>query len=179
MGKLSRTKGRAFEQDIARRLRARWPHLTVRRSQQGDKAYEPDVVVEGVPLWLECQCAAKPTSLVKLAQAERDVERFTETMLPVVVWRKSGERTTWATMRLGTLLKSFAPESHHRVGLGVVQDDTVVTLDLDEWLQCVEIQETRPTRTVHNYRCPALPSVDGGKDGRPYGACNCAAKEAT
>lgn len=33
----------------------------------------------------------------------------------------------------------------------------------------------RAERIVHSYRCPALPSANGGEDGRPYGPCSCGA----
>jgi hypothetical protein len=142
MGASQRTKGHSFERDIARRLRARWPHLTVRRSQQGDKAYEPDVVIENVPLWVECCVGAKPNPLVKLAQAERDVERFTAVMCPVVVWRRSGERTTWATMRPTTMLMTWGG-IFDEVLYQSEAPNLVLTVDFDEWLQCVDLPETR------------------------------------
>jgi len=142
MAKLSRTKGHSHERAVAAAYRARWPHLTVRRSQQADKAYEPDVVVEGVPLWTECCVGAKPNPVVKLEQAERDVERFTEEMLAVVVWRKSGERTTWATMRAHTLLASWGGEFDALL-YSVSAPDMVVTVDFDEWLAAVDLRETR------------------------------------
>jgi len=142
MAKLSRTKGHNHERAVAAAYRARWPHLTVRRSQQADKAYEPDVVVEGVPLWTECCVGAKPDPLAKLAQAERDVSRFTETMLPVVVWRRSGTQTTYATMRHDTLLRTtclYINESN----VPNDPDDLVVTVDFDAWLAAVDLPETR------------------------------------
>lgn len=139
MGLMQRRKGRRFEQDVATAFRQRWPHLTVRRAQQSGGAFEPDVVVEGVPLWTECCVGAKPNPLVKLAQAERDVERFTEMMLPVVVWRKSGEWTMRATMRLGVLLET----TRANFSLSYQSSDLVITVDFDEWLACVDLAEAR------------------------------------
>jgi len=140
MGAMQRRKGHDFERDIARRLRARWPHLTVRRSQQGDKAYEPDVVVEGVPLWLECQCAAKPAPLAKLEQAERDVERFAERPHPIVVWRKSGERTTRVTMATGTLLETCGWSGWESSSPSEAHASVAVTLDFELWLAAVNLE---------------------------------------
>jgi hypothetical protein len=137
-----RRKGHDFERAVASAIRRRWPHLVVRRSQQGHKAFEPDVVVEGVNLWTECFIGAKPNPLAKLEQAERDTERFTETMLPVVVWRKSGERTTWATMRVVVLMESLG-ERCRQVAFDTWVPDIVVTVDFGEWLANVDLPETR------------------------------------
>lgn len=137
MGKLSRTKGHAHERAVAAAIRARFPHLTVRRSLQSHQAFEPDVVVEGVPLWLECFCGAKPNPLAKLAQAERDVERFTTPMYPAVVWRKSGSQTTYATMRLETLLCTMG------MGALVTMPELVVTVEFDGWLCALDMPELR------------------------------------
>lgn len=113
MSKMQRTKGRAFEQAVARDLRQLWPGADIHRSSQAERAREPDVVLSGVvppgarPLWLELQDAAAPTPLVKLLQAERDVaERAPWTdgvRLPVVVWHKLRERTLNVTTRLWVL----------------------------------------------------------------------------
>ena len=72
MGKLSRTKGRSYEQRIANVLRAQWPGIEVRRSSQADRAVNSDVYITNAPLklerlWLECQDSRKPTPTVKLA----------------------------------------------------------------------------------------------------------------
>jgi hypothetical protein len=134
MGALQRTKGHNFERDIAALYRRRWPTATVRRSLQSHAAFEPDVVIEGdVPdvvarLWTECQCSNNPTPLVKLEQAERDCAKSTETLYPVVVWRKSGSRTTYATCRLDTLVELFGDS---RVSGG----HFVVTVALDDLLR--------------------------------------------
>jgi hypothetical protein len=114
MGLMQRRKGRAFEQAIARRLRATFPTATVRRALQAQRAFNSDVFLEGVPdplsrLWLELQDAREPTPLVKLLQAERDVARVglprlndplgSRPWIPVVVWHRTAERTIWATLR--------------------------------------------------------------------------------
>lgn len=119
-----RKKGHDFERLVANRYRERWPDRVVRRGNQSHKAFEPDVVIEGSTLWSECQCAAKPTPLAKLAQAERDCPE----QPIVVVWRKTGAKTINATMRLGTLLEL------NGMGHMLRAADQVVTLDFDEWI---------------------------------------------
>lgn len=120
MGRMQREKGKRFERLIADELRRRWPEAVVRRASQAERADNPDVFCEGIPvlerLWLELQDARAPTPEAKLAQAEADVlawqarrgfgvdrlgpgERW-----PIVVWHRLGERTTYATTRLCTLL---------------------------------------------------------------------------
>lgn len=138
MGASQRTKGHNFERAIANAFRKRWPHLAdrIRRSQQAHQAFEPDVVIEGVPLWVECQCSRKPTPMAKLEQAEGDIARCAIDMVPVAVWRKSGERSAKATMRWWALAESTGcdmPDS---------MDDRllVVTVDFDEWLDRVDLE---------------------------------------
>lgn len=115
MSKLSRTKGRAFEQRVARELREAMPRATVRRSQQAHRAYEPDVVVEGdAPgiarrLWLELTDSRAPSPLDKLAQSERDSAHCLE-WLPVVVWHRKGAKSVQVTARLGTLCEVLGGE---------------------------------------------------------------------
>jgi hypothetical protein len=112
MPMMQRRKGKVFEREIASTLRAVFPLATVHRSSQADRAYHPDVVVDGnAPLlarclWLELQDARAPTPLDKLAQAERDCERLSQTLfrIPVVVWHKYRERSVQATLRLDALM---------------------------------------------------------------------------
>lgn len=138
-GLRSRRKGHDFERYVADLYRETWPSATVRRSSQGDGAHEPDVVVEGdAPhvirrLWSECQHAAVPTPLIKLTQAERDVAASpTKVGIPIVVWRKTGNRTSYVTTRLWTF---FA------LGLATVAIDAeemTVTIDLAEFLAAMK-----------------------------------------
>lgn len=118
MGLMQREKGKRFEREIAGILRERWPSAIVRRASQAERADNPDVFVEGGPpllgrLWLELQDARKPTPEAKLEQAERDSSAWfmrreeRERRLPIVIWHRLGERSTWATMRLTTLLRLY------------------------------------------------------------------------
>lgn len=112
MGLLSRTKGKRFEQQIARVLRAHWPAAIVRRASQAERADNPDVFVEGGPpvlsrLWLELNDARVPRPLEKLQQAESDIEQWLRrrpmalvNRMPAVVWHRLGERTSYVTTRL-------------------------------------------------------------------------------
>ena len=100
-GRLSRTKGGAFERKIVRMLKARLPHATIRRGKQSHLADEPDVVVAGGGdqlwdrLWLELQDARTPTPELKAKQADRDSG---EESLPIAVTHKLGAKTIQATM---------------------------------------------------------------------------------
>ena len=133
MSKLSTTKGKVFERRIAAQLRTLWPDAVVRRASQADRAHQSDVCVTGGPpilarLWLELQDSRNPTPLAKLEQAEQDVlsgacfER-----LPVVIWHRTNERTTHATMRLWVM---DVLRGVYRSGSS--EDLTVVTIDAQD-----------------------------------------------
>jgi hypothetical protein len=127
----SKAKGRSFEQSVASDMRAVFdaPELLgafkeaktakdlrelqkrslVRRGRQGEGATEPDVIVSGTKLWLECQNASRAAScpLKKLEQAERDTKYVGSDRYEVALCHVTGERKSTATMRLGTFLKLF------------------------------------------------------------------------
>lgn len=119
MGLLSRTKGKVFERKVANVLRKAWQGVDIRRASQADKAFQSDVyAVNGNEvqqrLWIECQDSRKPTPETKLQQAERDIAgvyvidmrdvlKVQPSRLPVVVWHRIGERTSYATTRLWVL----------------------------------------------------------------------------
>jgi hypothetical protein len=150
MGLMSRNKGKRFERDIAARIRTRFG-CDVRRASQAERADNPDIFVpHGVApfkltrLWMELQDARQPTPEKKLEQAERDAyawqDKRTEHGLgyvprwPVVIWHRLGERTSYATMRVNTLLDIVQPipdaESELR---------EVVTVELDAFLRMLEV----------------------------------------
>lgn len=136
MSKLSRTKGGVFERRIARELREAMPRATVRRSQQAERAYEPDVVVEGCAptiarrLWLELTDSRTPSPLDKLAQAERDTAGHTRPPCPLclVVWHRTGAKSVQVTARLGVLCEVLGGDPTPVAGWLAVP----VTVD---WLQ--------------------------------------------
>lgn len=118
LGRRSRTKGSSFERTIKNRLKQvlglSWPGVVIRRSVQADRAYEPDVVIEGVDvpelirdLWLECNHSKEPNPGVKLAQALRDssIARMAtgRHRIPMVVWRRNKARTDNVTTTLAWL----------------------------------------------------------------------------
>lgn len=116
-------KGKKFELVVRDHLRlvAReepWiSGLTVRRSSQAERAWNADLIIEGVDavpgwllgLWLECEHANDPDPRAKFAQATRDVARYcTRTgrpRWPVIVWRRTGGRVLNATTSVDTLLQ--------------------------------------------------------------------------
>jgi hypothetical protein len=69
----SRTKGHGYEREVAKDYRELG--LEAKRGLQGRGAEECDVVLEGLPLWIECQCSNKPTVFKKLEQAQRDTPK--------------------------------------------------------------------------------------------------------
>jgi hypothetical protein len=70
MGKLSRVKGRAWEQEVARIFREWFPAWTnIRRSRQSHKGDE-GADVEGTPLWIECKIGKRIDVVAALRQAE-------------------------------------------------------------------------------------------------------------
>lgn len=115
MGLMQRNKGKRFERHIANMLRNHWPHAVIRRASQAERADNPDVFIEGGPdvlarLWLELTDARAPHPLAKLEQAERDIEQWLRrrpmalvNRIPVVVWHRLGERTSYVTTRLWVL----------------------------------------------------------------------------
>jgi hypothetical protein len=118
-GKLSRTKGKEFERWLARDLRELIGEPAVesagdvrtsrvRRGEQGHGAVHPDVRVEGLPFWFECQHAARPDPEAKLQQARADSAVSGEKWIPVAVVRRSGARgkhQVQVCMYLGDLLE--------------------------------------------------------------------------
>lgn len=148
MSKLSRTKGKVFERQVARQLGKLWPGATVHRSSQADRAYHADVVIEGdapmlaLRLWLELNDARDPQPLKKLAQAERDIAAIhwfkrPHSALPVVVWHRLAERTVWATMRASTLcvLLRAAPDqttlNEALVAMALTLEEEVLPVTVD------------------------------------------------
>ena len=109
MSAMQRRKGRSFEQQIATAYRGLLPHRVVRRSLQAHQPFEPDVVIEGVPVWTECQDARHPTPEKKHQQAVRDIAKAKQhgvihaNVLPVVVWHRIRERESWATFEWSDL----------------------------------------------------------------------------
>ncbi len=156
MGKLSRTKGRSFEQHVATAYRMLWPAAAVRRSLQAHQPFEPDVVVEGgapewaLRLWTECQHARGCTPLVKLAQAERDIKALKKSLtalgssfsarLPVVVWREHGTSKIQLTTRLWVLGEVFARRGERLSWVPLVDgaQDLIITLEFATLIELIK-----------------------------------------
>lgn len=107
MSRMQREKGKRYERDIARVLRAAFAGADVHRSSQADRARNSDVVATGHPvlecLWLELQDARHPTPVAKLEQAERDIAARRAGRLPVVIWHRIRERASQVTTRLSVI----------------------------------------------------------------------------
>jgi len=145
-GKLARSKGRSFEQKIARLLRERFPKATVRRALQSHRAYEPDLVIEGAVsevvsnLWLELTTGRKAHLIVgqKMEQAHRDISRAhkksveASRRIPVVIWHRMREQQVWATLSLRDLfILGGAVQTLLTVG---IVEEAPVTLHLEDFL---------------------------------------------
>jgi len=92
MGKLSRTKGCAFERHIANRLKLIYPHARRGIGQARAGGEVPDV--DGTPMWIECKHERRPNPFAALKQARL---ALTDTREPtkyaggvVVIARKQG-----------------------------------------------------------------------------------------
>lgn len=138
MGLISRRKGRAFEQRIAREFRQRWPEALVRRASQAERADNPDVFIEGgapllSSLWLEMHDARNPIVVKKLAQAERDVRdlHVPRSCVPIVIWHKLGERSIQVTMRSWAFAWFAYDEAHP-------DSEYVVTMDFGSFMRLIE-----------------------------------------
>lgn len=121
MSKSQRTKGHSWERDVAAYFREWFPVRVVRRSQQGDRAYEPDVVVEpfwdngATPcepdpagLWPECISSNRPPIWEKLEQAIRDVEAAKSGKLPCVFAKRTQGKGTKGYEVVVMRLEDFA-----------------------------------------------------------------------
>lgn len=178
MSKMSRDKGKRFECAVAAQLRELWPGASVHRSSQADRAYRPDVVIDGSAaphlaqrLWLELNDARDPRPVAKLLQAEEDVAAqevrgddaviIRGSWLPVVVWHRTGVRhvATKATMRLGTLivLSGGEGEDGEESSWRYIGTNLVVTC---EWEALLAMAWTAPPRT------PAASGLGGILDER-------------
>ena len=100
MGKMSRTKGHAFERFVARLLRVSFPDA--RRGKQYTGGREADV--EGTPFRIECKrLAAATLGDVERAidQGEGDAHEHSDDR-PVVAIHRSDRRQALVTMKLST-----------------------------------------------------------------------------
>ena len=101
----SRRKGHDWERVVARRLRDVLGVEARRGLQYRDGAEAPDIIIEGLPLHIECKAGKRPPILAALEQAERDAA---EGAIPVVVV-KADKREPTVTMRLEDWLAVIAP----------------------------------------------------------------------
>jgi Holliday junction resolvase len=158
MGAMQRRKGKVYEREVARILRAEFPTADVRRTSQADRAGNSDVIVTGAPLleqlWLELNDARDPNPLVKLQQAEHDIELARPSRggvairLPVVIWHRIRERSHQVTTRLWVLDAirgcphgAFEELAKHGP-LDVDLDEAAVTLDLCEFIAILKALAT-------------------------------------
>lgn len=103
-GRRSREKGARWEREVARRVRDVLG-VEARRGFQYRGAEAPDIIIEGLPLHIECKAGKRPPILAALEQAERDAA---EGAIPVVVVKPDKKEPT-VTMRLEDWLAVIAP----------------------------------------------------------------------
>ena len=152
MGKASREKGKRGEREWANAIRGAFPEATVSRSTQADQAHEPDVMVRGAGavvdrIWWECRYAESMSPadrLAKLEQAELD-SAAREGAIPIAITRKTGARSTVATLRLGSF-----EALHGDVRVPFALQAIVVELDADVLLEALrEITAADAARRLH------------------------------
>lgn len=116
LGRRSRNKGKKFELVVRDHFSMHLDDprfhvdgistLVIRRSSQAERAWDADLIIEAsnapewlLGLWIECEHANAPDPAVKMVQAIRDAaiatKRSGRQRTPVVVWRRTGERTLW------------------------------------------------------------------------------------
>src|SRR5690606_33439567 len=84
-GRRSRRKGHDWEREVARRLRDVLGVEARRGLQYRDGAEAPDIIIEGLPLHVECKAGQRPRILAALEQAERDAA---EGAIPVAITKQ-------------------------------------------------------------------------------------------
>lgn len=117
----------------------------VRRSDQGKGATEPDLVIQGCPIWHELHRGSS-TWAEKFDQAERDVAAIESPLWPVAITCSKGKRDYLVTMRIKTLLAledlvvpADAPEFYA---------ETIVHLGLDAYLAILRSDYERRRRSA-------------------------------
>jgi len=159
-GRRSKAKGRVFERQIARELRAvydtpelcariaaatnadRKKHMSessVRRGEQGRNAHEPDIVAP-CPWWFELHTGTQSLGK-KLEQARDDAElhhrrggrRWTKA---VAVHRAKGSQNITASMMLSDLLKTIGVTSRLDI-------EMPVTVDFYDFLELLRLEKER------------------------------------
>jgi len=118
-GKRSRTKGVAFEREVAAMLRPIWPEAE-RNIAQSRTAKREGCDVEKTPYWIECKVGAVINLKAAHAQADADSDGR-----EVIVIAKTDRRRPVVYGNVWSL-----------TGLGSAKwADLMVTADLEEWLR--------------------------------------------
>lgn len=95
-GRRSRSKGHAWEREVAKILAVVWPKRDVRRCiAQSRTAAREGCDVDGTPWWVECKVGAAPDLVAALRQSEEDSDER-----PCVVIAKADRRQPVAFLRL-------------------------------------------------------------------------------
>ena len=101
MGKLSRTKGKVFEREVAKAFRAVFPETKRTLTQQRDSGEAPDIDAPGY--WVEAKHHRKVPIRKAFEQAVDEVQRAKSNSVPVAVTKDNGKEIL-ATMRLPDFL---------------------------------------------------------------------------
>lgn len=130
MGKKSRTKGAAFEREIAKAMRPHWVEARRGGHDQAGPHGSPDV--DGTPYWVECKRYRKITRGIILAaheQADRAADRAHDDRPTLVVTRSDNEKAQCHFRAAKTLPDTGA--------LVVV----IASVPFSEWLDAVKNTE--------------------------------------
>ncbi len=127
-------KGKMFEREIVRRLRAAGIECH-RNLSQTRSAKQEGCDIEGTPWWLEL-CHAKTASPEKkFSQALHDQNGSRDVRPIVVIWKRDGFRETQATMSLDVLL------ALDRGDVDADECGPLVTLDLEDAIDMMKLVE--------------------------------------
>jgi hypothetical protein len=136
MGAMQRRKGSTFERRVATMLRETFPTCEFKRASQSDGAINSDVYCsEGSEklkaVWFECNHSNKPNPTNKMDQAIYDTSKLTGDRIPVVVWRKTGERAINASIDLEAAIIMFG---HTPSASALAEVNCMVTIDFVDFL---------------------------------------------
>lgn len=108
MGRMSRTKGQAFERLIANELKVIWPEARRGIGQARSAKEVPDV--DGCPAWIECKHQIRVNICAAMEQAEAATDGR-----PCVVVSRNNSGPILVTMKLEDWMRLF-PVTDKSVG---------------------------------------------------------------
>jgi hypothetical protein len=130
MGKKSRTKGSAYEREIANKMKAIWPDARRGGHDQSGPMGRPDV--DGTPYWIEAKRYARvlrSTILNAFAQADAAADRASDDRPTLVVTRSDREQS-----QVHFSVVKVRPDTGGTISV-------IVSVPLSEWLAACEAKQ--------------------------------------